>query len=210
MKDAAMKDITGYTSMIYGSGAKRYSAAARTLHWVTALLIFAIVPLGWIFAEFKTKGKPPTGFEAPIPGTPFAYASVHKTIGLTIFVLVLARIVYRFVNRPPVLPGTMAPWEKGLAHASHWLLYLTLIVMPVSGYIMSSSGKNPISILGLVNFPKLPIAKETGDVAKEIHLFTQYALYALVIAHIGAIVWHLAVRRDGVLDRMLPKQANAE
>ena len=206
-----MKDITGYTSMIYGSGAKRYSAAARAFHWVTALLIFAIVPLGWIFAEFKTTGgKPPTGFEAPIPGTPFAYASVHKTIGLAILVLVLARIAYRFVNRPPTLPGSMAAWEKGLAHASHWLLYLVLIVMPVSGYIMSSAGKNPISILGLVNFPKLPISKATGDIAKQIHLFTQYALYALVIGHVAAIVWHLWVRRDGILDRMLPKQANAE
>lgn len=205
-----MKDITGYTSMIYGTGSRRYSAAARAFHWLTALLVFAIVPLGWIFAEFKTKGKPPTSFEAPIPGVPFEYAAVHKTIGLTIFVLVVARLVYRFAHQPPALPGRLTVWEKGLAHASHWLLYLVLLVMPVSGYIAASGSKNPISILGLVDFPKLPIAKATGDVAKQFHLFAQYALYALVILHIGAIVWHLGVRRDGLLDRMLPKQANAE
>lgn len=205
-----MKNITGYTSMIYGTGAKRYSGAARAFHWLTALLVFAIVPLGWIFAEFKTKGKPPTSFEAPIPGVPFEYAAVHKTIGLTIFVLVLARLVYRFVNRPPPLPGRVTVWEKGLAHASHWLLYLVLLAMPVSGYIAASGSKNPISILGLVNFPKLPIAKETGEIAESLHVYAQYALYALLILHIGGIVWHLAVRRDGLLDRMLPQQANAE
>lgn len=205
-----MKDITRMTSTLYGTGSRRYTAGARAFHWVTALLMFAVIPLGWIFAEFKTKpGTPPT-FEAPIPGSPADYASVHKTLGLLIIAIVVVRIVYRIANPPPALPGRMAQWEKALSMASHWLLYAILIVMPVSGYIMSSAGPNPISILGLFDFPKLPVDKAIGSNAKAIHLYVQYAVYALVILHVFATAWHLAVKRDGLLDRMLPRQANAD
>ena len=205
-----MKDITRMTSTLYGTGSRRYTSAARSFHWITALIIFAIVPLGWIFAEFKTQPDNKSVFEAPIPGSPADYSSLHKTLGLLIIAIVVARIAYRIANPPPALPGRMAEWEKVFASASHWLLYAILIVMPVSGYIMSSGGKYPISIVGLFDFPKLPVGREAAETAKSIHLYAQYALYGLVILHVFATVWHLVVRRDGILDRMLPRQANAD
>ena len=205
-----MKDVTGYTSALYGSGARRYALGARWFHWLTALLMFTVIPLGWIFAEFKTKPEAKGVFEAPFPGTQPDYASVHKTIGLVIFVLVVARLVYRFTHTPPVLPGHMPAVTRGLAHATHWLLYLVLIMMPVSGYIMSSAGKNPISILGLFDFPKLPIGKDQGKIAFAIHVYTQFAVYALIALHLAGVAWHLFVNRDNALDRMLPRQANAD
>ncbi len=205
-----MKDITRMTSTLYGSGSRRYTATARAFHWITAIIIFAIVPLGWIFAEFKTPAGNKSVFEAPIPGSPADYSAVHKTLGLLIIAIVVARIVFRIANPPPALPGRMAEWEKVIAIASHWLLYAILIVMPVSGYIMSSGGKFPISIVGLFDFPKLPVSKDMADIAKTIHLYAQFALYGLVILHVFATAWHLVVRRDGILDRMLPRQANAD
>ena len=114
------------------------------------------------------------------------------------------------MNPPPALPGRMAIWEKGLSHASHWLLYAILLIMPISGYIMSSAGKNPISIFGLFDFPKLPVPKEVGGIAKNAHLYVQWAVYALIALHIAATVYHLIVKRDGLLDRMLPRQSNAD
>ena len=149
-------------------------------------------------------------FTAPIPGTPGDYASLHKTIGLVIFAIVAARIAYRVANPPPALPGRMPGWERAAAVASHWLLYAILIVMPVSGYIMSSAGDHPISILGLFDVPKLPVSKAVGGNAKAIHLYVQFAVYALIVLHVFATAWHLMVRRDAVLDRMLPRQANAD
>ena len=206
-----MRDVTRTGSVLYGTGSRRYEPGAQWLHWLTAALIFVIVPLGLAFGEFKTVGgKPPTGFDGPFPGTPFAYATVHKTLGLIVFALVVARLAFRIANPPPAMPGRMGGAMRVLSHGSHWLLYALLIVMPVSGYIMSSSGKNPISILWLFDFPKLPISQDTGKVAQKVHLFAQWALYALVLLHLAATAWHAFVRRDAILDRMLPRQANAE
>ena len=189
---------------------RRYDVGARWFHWITALLIFAIVPLGWIFAEFKTMKDNKNLFEAPIPGSPADYASLHKTLGLVVLAIVAARIAYRILNRPPSLPGRLPAVEKGLAHATHWLLYLVLLVMPISGYIMSSASDHPISILGLFDFPKLPIAKEQGKIAFKIHIYAQFVVYALVALHLAGVAVSLFLRRDNILGRMLPRQANAE
>ena len=205
-----MKDITGASSVLYGTGSRRYTPGAQWFHWITAVLMFTIIPLGWVFGEFKTQGDPPTGFKGVFPGGPFAYASVHKTLGLLVFAIVVARILFRLANPPPALPGRMNGAMRVLSHASHWLLYAILLVMPISGYIMSSAGKNPISLLGLADFPKLPVSKDAGDIAKAIHLYTQFAVYALILLHVAATAWHAFARRDAILDRMLPRQANAE
>ena len=189
---------------------RRYDVGARWFHWITALLIFAIVPLGWIFAEFKTMKDNKNLFEAPIPGSPADYASLHKTLGLVVLAIIAARIAYRILNRPPSLPGRLPAVEKGLAHATHWLLYLVLLVMPISGYIMSSASDHPISILGLFDFPKLPIAKEQGKIAFKIHIYAQFVVYALVALHLAGVAVSLFLRRDNILGRMLPRQANAE
>jgi cytochrome b561 len=189
-----MKDITRFSSILYGSGARRYTSGAQAFHWITALLMFVIIPAGWIFAEFKTKAGSPDTFEAPFPGSPLAYASVHKTLGLAVF----------------AMPGRMAMWEKGLSHASHWLLYAILLVMPISGYVMSSASTKPISIFYLFDFPKLPVDKEMAGYAKNAHLYVQWAVYVLIALHVAATAYHLIVKRDGLLDRMLPRQRNAD
>jgi cytochrome b561 len=194
-----MKDITARVAPYFTAGTRRYSPTAQALHWVSALLIFTVVPAGWIFAEFKT---PPGGGDL--------YASLHKTLGLTILALIVARLVYRATNPPPALPGRMAAWEQVSAMVSHWLLYIIFLAMPVSGYIQSSASKKPISILGLFDFPKLPMTREIADTAKAIHIWGQWAVYAVVLLHVAATVWHLGVRRDAILDRMMPRQAHAE
>jgi cytochrome b561 len=75
---------------------------------------------------------------------------------------------------------------------------------------MSSAGDHPISILGLFDFPKLPVSKDVGHTANRVHIYVQFAVYALIAIHVFATAWHLVVRRDAVLDRMLPRQANAD
>ena len=204
-----MSEYSGW-SMGLPPEERRYKSGARWFHWITALLIFVIIPLGWIFAEFKTMKDNKNVFEAPFPGSPADYASVHKTLGLLVLAIVALRIAYRLFHRPPPLPGRMPAVEKGLAHATHWLLYLVLLVMPISGYIMSSAGDHPISILGLFDFPKLPIPKADGKIANKVHIYAQFAVYALVVLHLAGVSVSLFLRRDNVLGRMLPRQANVE
>ena len=205
-----MKTFRSHESLNYGAPVRRYSLSARWYHWVTALLMFTVIPLGWIFGAFKTKPNLPDVFVAPFPGSPADYAAAHMTVGLSIFVIVAGRIVYRLFHQPPALPRRIPAIEKGLAHATHWLLYAVLVVMPVSGYIMSSGSKPPISILGLFNFPKLPITQSQGFVAAVIHVYTQFAVYALIMLHLAGTAWHLFVRQDNILARMLPRQADLD
>ncbi len=205
-----MSEYSGWSTTGLPPEEKRYKLSARWFHWVTTLLIFIIIPLGWIFAEFKTVKGNRNVFEAPIPGSPADYASVHKTLGLLVLAIVAARIVYRLFNRPPTLPGRMPALEKGLAHATHWLLYLVLLVMPISGYIMSSASDHPISIFGVFDFPKLPIPKAQGEVANRIHIYGQFVIYALIVLHLAGVSVSLFLQRDNVLGRMLPRQANVD
>ncbi len=205
-----MADYSMWSTTRLPPEARRYTVGARWFHWMTTLLMFAIIPLGWIFAEFKTMKDNKNVFEAPIPGSPADYASLHKTLGLIVLAIVAARIIYRIVNRPPPLPGRLPAVEKGLAHATHWLLYLVLLVMPISGYIMSSAGDHPISIFWLFDFPKLPISKEQGKIANGIHIYVQFVVYALVVLHLAGVAVSLFLRRDDILGRMLPRQSNAE
>jgi cytochrome b561 len=194
-----MKDITSRAATFFTAGHRRYTATARALHWITTLLIFVIVPLGWVLGEFK---KPPGGVAI--------WASLHKSLGLIVLALVIARLAWRAANPPPPLPPRMADWEKVVSIISHWLLYAVFLSMPISGYIMSSGGDHPISFLGLFDVPKLAVGHDVMNAAGAIHLLGQFAVYALVLLHISATAWHLAVRRDGILDRMLPRQINAE
>jgi cytochrome b561 len=87
----------------------------------------------------------------------------------------------------------------------HWLLYALLLFMPVTGYLQSADGR-PVSYLGLFNLPELPKDKALGDVANVLHLLGQWGLYTLAGLHVGATVWHVAIRRDGLLSRMIPPQ----
>ncbi|MDR3463620.1 MAG: cytochrome b [Beijerinckiaceae bacterium] len=194
-----MKDVTLRGAVYFTAGARRYDATARTLHWLTAMVIFAVVPLGWIFAEFKK----------PLGGAAL-YASLHKTLGLIVLALIVARLVWRVIHQPPALPARQAEWEKVAAVASHWLLYFIFIAMPLSGYIDSSASTHPISVLGFFDVPKIPVSHAVGEAAEQVHVLGQFAVYLLVILHIGATAWHLLVRRDAILDRMLPRQTNAD
>ncbi len=205
-----MRDLERRQETTGGAGSRRYNLGARWFHWGTALLVFLVIPLGWIFGAFKTKPGQPDVFVAPFPGTLPDYASLHMSVGLLIFAVVAARVAYRLAHRPPALPRRMVRVEKGLVHATHWLLYAVFVAMPVSGYVMMSGDKPPIRFLGFVDVPKLPITPEQGSVAAIVHVYAQFAVYALIGLHLAGVAWHLFMRRDNILGRMLPGQVNAE
>ena len=183
---------------------------SRWFHWGSTLLVFTVIPLGWVYGGFKTKPDHPDTYVAPFPGTPANYASAHFTVGLAILAIVAARILYRAFHPAPPLPGRTGAVEAALAKANHWALYAVLIVMPISGYIMMAGDEPPISILGLFDLPKLPVSKDQGFIAAVTHVYTQFAVYALILLHLAGTAWHLFVRRDDLLSRMLPPQSYPE
>ena len=172
----------------------RYTATAQALHWVVAALMFAVVPLAWVMVNMPKDAADRT-----------LLYTLHKSVGLTILALVVVRLAWR--ARHPAPPLHDVPrWEVVASKASHWLLYAILVLMPVSGYLLSAASGARISYFGLFDVPTLPRNDAVAAAAVTVHLAVQWAVYALVLLHLAATAQHVIVRRDGVLDRMLPPQ----
>lgn len=172
----------------------RYTAAQQALHWVTAVLVLAVLPLAWVAASLAR--------EAPSKGTLFV---LHKSVGLTILAVVVVRIVWRMIHPAPPHPRT-PPALTLLGRANHVLLYAIFLIMPVSGYLLSALAGRDTPYFWLFTVPGLDKNEALQPIFKQIHLVGQWAVYALLILHVLATAWHVAIRRDGLHERMLPAQ----
>ncbi len=168
----------------------RYTPTAQALHWLTAAIFLAVLPLAWV-AEVLPDGARKNSM--------FVF---HRSVGLTIFALVILRLLWRIRHPAPPLPASRA--LAIVSGINHWLLYAVLVLMPITGYLASSGGR--VSYLGLFTLPTPPSQPWIGDTADTLHLLGQWAVYALVALHLLGAAWHVAVRRDGLILRMLPPQ----
>jgi cytochrome b561 len=174
---------------------ERYTPIAQALHWLTALLMLVAVVLAWIFMAM-----PDT------VGDRFTYITLHKSVGQTIFLLAVFRLFWRKRHPPPLMAGRLAQWEARAARWNHWLLYGIMILMPVSGYILATAAARPSPYFWLFYWPQPPLVPALAHAALRIHLIGQFLVYAFVGIHILGAGWHVAMRRDATLDRMLPSQ----
>lgn len=173
--------------------AARYTRTALTLHWLMAAMIIGMFPLGWYMSDLALSPEK------------LRLYSYHKWAGITIFLLAALRLSWRIGHRPPPLPAAMPAWQRTLACANHWVLYVLLFVIPVSGWLMSSALGVQVVYLGLIPLPDLVAKnKELGESLKALHGVLNLTLAALVFIHAGAALKHHIVERDDVLSRMLP------
>jgi cytochrome b561 len=171
----------------------RYSRSAIALHWVIALLIFATFPLGLYMHQL------------PLSPEKLEYFSYHKWIGVTVFVLAIARLAWRAFHPAPPLPPGMPRWEQRAAHAAHVLLYLLLFVVPLSGWLESSATGMQTVWFGVLPLPDVvPRNKALGEVLLTVHQSLNWLLAALVVGHVAAALRHHFRLRDDTLARMLP------
>lgn len=177
----------------------RWGVIAQLLHWLIALAIIGQMTLGWIMVSWKLS---PTKFEL--------YA-VHKSLGITLLALVLLRLVWRLVNVTPEAPAASPRWEARAALASHTLLYLLLIAMPVTGYLINSASNFPLMVWGVVPVPNVTGESESLQIVTEyVHLTMFWVLATLVLVHVAAALRHHWVLKDTVLRRMLPAGRRVE
>lgn len=171
----------------------RYTNTAIALHWLAALLIFAAFPLGLYMGDLPL---------SPLKLKLFSY---HKWLGVTIFLLVLMRLAWRATHPAPPLPAAMPAWERFAAQAGHYLLYLLIFAIPLTGWLMSSAKGVQTVYLGVLPLPDiLGRDKALGHLLEEIHEMLNMAMLALVFLHAAAALRHHFVERDGILARMLP------
>lgn len=170
----------------------RYTSTAIWLHWLIALLILGTAALGLYMVGLKLS-----------PWKLKLY-SWHKWIGVTIWLLVLARIAWRIAHRPPALPS-MPAWQKVASTVSHMLLYVLMAVIPLTGWLFSSASGFPVVYLGVIQLPDLVAKdKEFAELFQTWHVALNYTLLAVVALHALAAIKHHLVDRDSVLHRMLP------
>ena len=172
-----------------------YTATAKALHWGIALLIFGQLGLGVYMTDLELS---PTKLQI------YAW---HKWTGVTLFLLVVVRVVWRIAHQPPTLPGHMARLEQFVAHASHYLLYVLMLAIPLSGWLMSSAKGVQTVWFGVLPIPDL-LAKDKalGDLLQTVHVSLNLGLGVLVLGHVGAALKHHFIDKDEVLIRMLPRR----
>jgi len=173
---------------------RRYTLPAIVLHWLIAIAIIGTFTLGLVMTD--------------IPGitpTKLRYYNWHKWAGVTVLLLATLRLLWRLANHPPQYADEMPAWQRGAAHGLHWLLYILMFAVPLSGYFYSLAAGFPIVYFGLFELPSLmgpdPALK---PVLLGVHYWLNMLLAALVGMHVLAAFKHLLVDRDGVMQRMLP------
>jgi cytochrome b561 len=171
-----------------------YGPVARAVHWSVAVLAVIVVGIGWAMA-----GAPRGGDSRDL------LLLLHRSVGLLILIVMVFRIVWRLVHPPPPFPAGFPKLEAAAAYADHALLYVFFLVMPLSGLLNAFFAGHSVSFFGLFAIPPLiPEHPLLAKVAIAIHLAGQFAVYALVAIHVAAALTHRFVRRNRILDRMLP------
>ena len=174
----------------------RWGSVSKSLHWLIALLILALGIVGLLMGE--------------LPKTPkyFWVYTAHKSIGITVLVLVVLRLLWRlYAGAPRPVPGTPG-WQERIASATHWLLYVMMFAIPLSGWLYdSASGLRPFKLFGLLEMPKLVAPDErAAQLSHAFHEWGFWALILVVLAHAGAALYHHLQQRDATLVRMLPQR----
>jgi cytochrome b561 len=179
-----------------------YSRAAIVLHWAMALLILGNLAGGFWMASL---------FEAEDPAARdlgFRLVQLHKSTGLTILLLALARLALRLREGFPPLPEHMTGNERRLARLTHWGFYALMIGLPLSGWAMVSMSPLGLPTLwfGLFEWPHLPLAtsKPGAEAAGGVHEALAFGAIALLLLHVAGALKHHFLDRDDVLARMIP------
>lgn len=171
--------------------ATRYTRPAVALHWLVALLIFAGFTLGLYMVDL------------PLSPHKLRLYSYHKWLGVTVWMLVVIRLAWRLAHTPPPLPAGIAAWQRRASAIVHGLLYVLMVAIPISGWVMSSAKGFQTVWFGVLPLPDL-VGKDRalGETLTSVHKALNFTLLGLVVIHVGAALQHHFIERLPFLQRM--------
>ncbi|CAE6809148.1 cytochrome b [Paraburkholderia haematera] len=176
---------------------RRYSPQHQAMHWITALLMFSLLPTAWVIVSMK-EDTPEFLF----------WLTIHKSLGLLILFITCFRLIWRIYDRPPHLPASVSLSNRYVAHIASGILFVVMIVMPVTGYLWTTGHGYDVELFGIWTMPEFAWKNRAlGDICAAIHKFGQYVVYVTIGMHILGVAYHLIFKKDGVLGRMLPLHA---
>jgi cytochrome b561 len=170
-----------------------YTATAKGLHWLMAIVLCALLALGFYMHDL------------PLSPDKLKLYSWHKWAGVTAFLLVAVRLAWRATHRPPALPDSMPKIMQLASHAGHFALYLLMIAIPLSGWLMSSAKGFQTVWFGVLPIPDLlDKNRELGELLAGVHKSLNLVFVALIAGHVGAALKHHFIDHDDILKRMAP------
>lgn len=173
-----------------------YDPLLRRIHWTTALLFIAAMLIG-LYCGLQPAGTSPRR----------ELLEIHKSLGVTLFLLAIFRLIVRARTTAPAQPAAFGPIVRAMSRLNHGTLYALLLVMPVTGYMFSSAGGYSLRYFWTFSWPRLFAGDKAIAHAGEItHDALAYLVYLAVGLHIAATLWHEFVQRDETLARMWPRR----
>jgi cytochrome b561 len=167
-----------------------FSLPARVMHWLMAILILAMLFIG-------------IGMVASVSERHEWLIRIHKPLGIAILILAVIRLAIRLRYPPPPLPADLPALQKLAAHASHYLMYILMLVMPLIGWAMLSAGGYPVMLSESLRLPAIfPVNADAFAILRHAHAWLALLLLLTFLAHMGAALYHGLIRRDGVLSSM--------
>jgi cytochrome b561 len=166
-----------------------YGSISKLLHWLIFLLIFSLLIVGYLMDDITNQSMRSFVINA------------HKLVGLLVLFLVVLRMIWALVNVKPELPLDTLPWQRWSERLVHCLLYVVMLMMPISGWVMASAKHPPM--LGPISLGlPVPQSKALKDLAFNYHYWIAIAIIALVTVHVFAALYHHYLKKDDVLRRM--------
>lgn len=169
----------------------QYGSVAKFFHWVVFLLVAALLLVGYFMGDISDKA------------TKIQVVNVHKLVGLSVLILMLLRMTWSMTNRKPSLPFGTPQWQKRIERIVHYLLYLLIIAMPLSGWVMSCAAGHVPQLGSWVFSLPVPKNEALSDFSFQVHSWLAIAIIALVSLHILAAFYHFLIKKDDIFQRML-------
>ncbi len=172
---------------------KSYGLVSKIFHWLIGLAVIGMLIIGPFLTRIKNQHLADQLF------------TLHKSVGMILLLLIILRLSWRLTNITPTSSTHVQPWQQKAEKYAHFLMYLALFVMPLSGWAMSTAAGYLPSIFGYGEFamPFIPKSKALADAISWVHTIVGFTLIALVSLHILATVQHYVVHKENILKRML-------
>lgn len=175
------------------NGPQTYSGPSRFIHWAVAFLILLVmIPIGLTMVNLPDGELKNTLYE------------LHKSFGMTVFVLAVIRVTIRAVEGFPPLPASVPGWQRAIARGTHLALYGLIFLVPTLGFVGTSMCCSPVNYFWLVPLPlEFSGSMEEAKSVLALHKAAVLLMGIILCVHVAAALWHGFVLRDGVLERML-------